>query len=123
MHCLEDGFCLDANLHLLFVLDTNHGFLQVDEVLLRFVEGAVHNHGEVFAHNGLGEVEDVDLTLGEGCGHGGDNAFVVDTCDGEDDLRGVLLAVWGCVPEEEVHKGTDIRIFIRPIIGYLEHIL
>ena len=34
VHCLEDGFCLNANLDLLFVLDTNHGFLQVDEVLL-----------------------------------------------------------------------------------------
>ena len=74
VHCLEDGFCLDANLDLLFVLDTNHGFLQVDEVLLLFVEGAVHDHGEEFAHDGLGDVEDVDLALGEGCGHGGDDA-------------------------------------------------
>ena len=121
VHCLEDGFSLNANLDLLFVFDTGHGFLQVDEVLLGFVEGAVHNHGEVFAHDGLGDVEDVDLALGEGCGHGGDDAFVVDTCDGEDDLHGVLLVVWGCVPKEEVHKGTGIRIFIRPIIGYPEH--
>ena len=68
-----------------------------------------------------GDVEDVDLALGEGCGHGGDDALVVDACDGEDDLHGVLLVVWGCVPEEEVHKGTGIRIFIRPIIGYPEH--
>ena len=121
VHCLEDGFCLDANLDLLFVLNTNHGFLQVDEVLLLFVEGAVHDHGEVFAHDGLGDVEDVDLALGEGCGHGGDDAFVVDACDSEDNLHGVLLVVWGCVPNEEVHKGTGIRIFIRAIIGYPEH--
>ena len=72
-------------------------------------------------NDGLGDVEDVDLALGEGCGHSGDDAFVVDACDGEDDLHGVLLVVWGCVPNEEVHKGTGTRIFIRAIIGYPEH--
>ena len=41
--------------------------------------------------------------------------------DGEDNLHGVLLVVWGCVPNEEAHKGTGIRIFIRAIIGYPEH--
>ena len=83
----------------------------------------MHDHGEVFTHDGLGDVENVDLALGEGCGHGGDDAFVVDACDGENNLHGVLLVGWGCVPKEEVHKSARIRIFIRPIIGYSEHIL
>ena len=46
---------------------------------------------------------------------------MVDACDSEDNLHGVLLVVWGCAPNEEVHKGTGIRIFIRAIIGYPEH--
>ena len=91
VHCLEDGLGLNTDLHPLLALDADHGFLQVDEVLLVLVEGAVHNHGEVFAHDGLGDVQDVDLALSQGGGDRGDDALVVDACNGDDDLHGVLL--------------------------------
>ena len=94
VHGFEDRFCLDADLNFLCVFNGNHGFLQVDEVLLVFVEGAVHDHGEVFAHNGLGDVEDVHVAFCEGVGDGGDDAFVVDAGDGEDDFHGDSLRWW-----------------------------
>ena len=70
------------------VFDGCHRLLQVDEVLFGVVKGAVHNHGEVLAHNGLRNVKHIHMAFRELGGDGGDNAFVIDSGDGQNNFHG-----------------------------------
>jgi hypothetical protein len=77
MHLVEDLFLLALDFEA-------QGIADGGEAIAKFAEGDVaivdindHHHVEVFPDGGLGDIEDVDVVIGQIGANGGDNAYCV----------------------------------------------
>ena len=91
MHLLEDLLALALHLHA-------HGASEFLEVvlglLIMYAEGGHvydHHHVEVAAHDGLADVEDVDVVLGQVGAYTGNDTLCVFADDGNDCLVSFFL--------------------------------
>lgn len=84
MHHLEDVFVLEGDVQV-------HVFAEFSELFVQFVHvtGGVsnvagHGHDEVFFHDSLADVDDVDVGPGHNIADTGDDAHFINTGDGDD---------------------------------------
>ena len=87
VHGGEEVFGLDADGLVLFFRNGAHVLLDgLDGDLVR-IEFDAQDHGEVSAHERLGDVNDVDIEFCKGSGHRGDDAGAIGAGDGHNGIH------------------------------------
>ena len=92
MHHLEDVFVLEGDVQV-------HVLTEFGQLLVQFVhvaggvgDVAGHGHDEIFFHDALADIHDIDVGFGHNRADAGDNPHLVDAGDGDNtNLPGFLL--------------------------------